>query len=155
MVAVIDPLFDELHDAFVTLEVMVICVGCNKLIDWLVIQPLLISVTLILYVPVFNPEAVVVAPTTTDAVAGFHVKVNGPVPVAVAVADPFAPPKQVIEVEVTLTVGPAGFDNDVTKLFVQPAPSITRNVYVPAPNELAVVTGPATTDTDGGVQVNV
>ncbi len=96
----------------------------------------------------------VVAPITTDVVAGFHVKVKGPVPIAVAVADPLAPPKQVIELEVTLTVGPDGFDNDVTKLFVQPAPSITSKVYVPAPSELAVVTGPATTEAEGGVHVN-
>jgi hypothetical protein len=86
------------------------------------------SVTLILYVPVIIPEAVVVAPETTDVVAGLQVNVNGPVPAAVAVAEPPAPPKHNIDVDETATVGPAGFERLVTKLLVQPAPSFTNNV---------------------------
>ena len=47
-------------------------------------------------------------------------------------AEPLDAPKHVTDEVVTLTVGPAGFDNDVTKLEVQPAPSLITKVYVPA-----------------------
>ena len=88
------------------------------------------------------PLAVVVAPETTEAVAGDHVKLNGPTPVATAVAVP-APPLHNMEDDVTVTDGPVGLVSEVTKVRVQrPSEMITE--YAPAARLVAQVAFPPT-----------
>jgi hypothetical protein len=49
---------------------------------------------------------------STEVTVGVHVNVNGFTPEAVTVAPPVAAPKQLIELEVTVNTGPAGFTSE-------------------------------------------
>jgi len=89
--AVADPFDPPLHDTFVGVPTLVVTpvAGCVMVVVSVSVHPLA-SVTVTVYVPAVNEEAVAEEPPPPD-----HAYVLVPVPpVAEAVADPLEPPKQ-------------------------------------------------------------
>jgi hypothetical protein len=127
----IDPSLTVQEEGFVVLTtVNCICVGEVRVTLPLTEQPFT-SVATTEYTPAAKPETVEVVAFVLHTYVQFEFP-----PAVMNCADPFADPKQVGSVAVSVAVSTGGLIRLMEFEFVQPAASVIVYVYVPAVNPL-------------------